>query len=45
VLSNGRAATRVDPESGEHIAMDDDARLAEIAGLQDKIKALGAACQ
>jgi len=45
VLSSGRAAARVDPDSGQHVAMDDDARLAEINSLQAKIQAWGSACQ
>jgi len=42
MLQSGRASRRVDPETGDHVAVDDDQRMAEIGRLtsemQDKCK-------
>ena len=45
MLESGRPSKRVDPDTGDHVAIDEDARLAEVAGLQAKVHSLGAACQ
>ncbi|HEX8956706.1 MAG TPA: hypothetical protein VF798_10540, partial [Burkholderiaceae bacterium] len=36
-LQSGRQAKRVDPVTGEHVPMDDDARQSQIAGLKREV--------
>lgn len=45
VLGTGRPSKRVDSDTGEHVAMDENQRQAEIAKLTSQIQSLGDACR
>jgi hypothetical protein len=45
VLETGRPSKRVDPDTGEHLSMDENQRQGEIEKLNAQIQSMGDACQ